>query len=67
MLSYYDTAKFLNEDGSFNMKTNVEVITTLLEQKGLVPNGEYQEIENMVLTPQNVFVPIQHVSRMKNT
>lgn len=71
MLSYYDTARFLNEDDSFNMKTNVETITSLLKQKGLIPNGKYQEIENMVFYSQNVFCPdtarIEDQEYMKDT
>lgn len=57
MLSHYDTARFLNKDGSFNMTTNVEVITSQLLKKGLIPNGEYQEVEQMAFYPQNVFCP----------
>ena len=57
MLSHYDTARFLNADGTFDMTTNVEVITALLLKKGLVPNGEYQEVEEMAFYPQNVFCP----------
>ena len=57
MLSHYDTARFLNEDGSFDMTTNVEVITALLLEKGLIPNGEHQEIAGMAFYPQNVFCP----------
>ena len=71
MLAYYDTARFLNEDGSFNMKTNVEIITLLMEQKGLIPDGEYQEIENMAFYPQNIFCPdttrIEDKEYMKDT
>lgn len=57
MLSHYDTARFLREDGSFDMTTNVEVITALLREKGLIANGEYQEVEGMAFYPQNVFCP----------
>lgn len=57
MLSHYDTARFLKEDGSFDMTTNVEVITALLLEKGLLPNGEYQETEGMAFYPQNIFCP----------
>lgn len=56
-LAYYDTARFVKEDGSFDMTTNVEVITELLCQKGLIPNGAYQEVAGMTIYPKNVFCP----------
>ena len=57
LLSYYDTATFIKEDGSLNMTTNVEIITDMLTPKGFIPNGKYQEVEGFALYPQNVFCP----------
>lgn len=57
-LKYYDTATFIKEDGSFDMTTNVEIITASLLEKGLIPNGEYQVIEGMAFYSQNVFCPL---------
>lgn len=57
LLSYYDTAKFLNEDGSFNLKTNVEALTPMFIERGLLPTGKYQQIEGITFYPQNIFSP----------
>ena len=57
LLADYDKREFLRADGTLDMTTNVEVITSQLLEKGLIPNGEYQEIEQMAFYPQNVFCP----------
>ena len=71
LLSYYDTATFIKEDGSLNMTTNVEIITDMLTPKGFVPNGKYQEVGGMAFYPQNVFCPLhkklKNKKYMKNT
>ena len=58
LLKYYDTARFLKDDGTLDMTTNVEIITNMLTPKGFVPNGEYQVIDGMAFYPQNVFCPL---------
>ena len=58
LLSYYDDACFVLEDGSLNMTTNVEIITDMLTPKGFVPNGEMQTVEGFTLYPQNIFCPL---------
>ncbi len=58
LLSYYDTAKFIREDGSMDMTTNVEIITNMLSPKGFIPNGEFQVVDGFALYPQNVFCPL---------
>lgn len=53
LLRYYDNRHFLKKDGSFDLTTNVEVITHLTSQKyGLVFDGEKKTFgNNMVLLP----------------
>ena len=71
LLGYYDTARFLNDDGSLDMTTNVEIITRILTSKGFVPNGKYQVVSGFALYPQNVFSPLhkklKNEKYMKNT
>lgn len=57
LLKFYDTAKFINDDSSLNIVTNVETITNALLLKGFIPNGKYQVVEGFALYPQNVFCP----------
>ena len=58
LLGYYDTARFLKDDGSLDMTTNVEIITNMLTPKGFIPNGKYQVVSGFALYPQNVFCPL---------
>lgn len=60
LLHYYDDVRFCRPDGSLDMTTNVETITNMLRPMGLVPNGQYQEVEGLALYPQNVFCPDHH-------
>lgn len=57
LLSYYDTASFLKEDGSYDLTTNVEIITKILTSKGFVLNGQFQVVEGMAFYTQNIFCP----------
>ena len=58
LLEYYDNHDFLNPDGSFNMTTNVEIITEMLTPIGFVPSGEFQIIDGFALYPRDVFCPL---------
>ena len=53
LLRYYDNRHFLKTDGSFDLTTNVEVITHLTSQKyGLIFDGEKKTFgNNMILLP----------------
>ena len=57
-LHYYDTASFLNEDGSCNTTTNVTIMTNICIEKGLIQDGTYQEIEGFSIYPKQVFCPL---------
>lgn len=58
LLDYYSEAKFINSDGGMNMKTNVEIITEMLTDKGFVPNGKFQVIDGFALYPRDYFCPL---------
>lgn len=52
ILDYYDNAHFINSDGSFNLTTNVETITTITQS--LYPielNNSYQDLGDVVFLP----------------
>lgn len=57
LLSFYDNKHFLDENGNPDITTNVDTITELFLKKGLVLNGELQDIADFVLYPPDYFCP----------
>lgn len=57
-LSYYDTARYYHEDGTENITTNVEVLTSLCEKYGFRPNDTYQVVEGFAIYPREYFCPV---------
>ena len=57
LLKDYDKRSFITENNTFDLTTNVAVITKAFQEKGLVLNGEYQEICQVAFYPQNIFCP----------
>ena len=47
-------------DGSFDLTTNVEMITDYYLERGLVRNNTYQVVDGFVLYPNIVFCPYKH-------
>ena len=67
-MAYYDTASFLREDGTPDVTTNVEILTGLCLQRGMVCNDRLQEIEGLTLYPREVFCPVDYdTKRLKKT
>lgn len=64
LMSFYDTARFLNEDGSFNQTTNTVLITSVALSHGLKQNNEYQVISGLALYPKDVFCPVSYSTGM---
>lgn len=56
-LSYYDTATFILEDGSYNLKTNVEVLSELCKKRGLRLDNTLQTCKEITLYPTEYFCP----------
>lgn len=59
-LSHYDTATFYRADGSQDITTNVEVLTNLCMDRGMVCNDKFQVIEGLALYPREVFCPVDY-------
>lgn len=57
LLGFYDTAQFVNEDGTLNLTTNVETITDMLLKHGFKPTGKFQVVDGFAIYSQNVFCP----------
>lgn len=67
-LNSYKGKSFITNDGKYNDLTNVAIITDILQRMGLVPNGQYQEIEGMgVFYPQTYFSPFDYINCQKFT
>lgn len=61
-LHYYDSVSFINEDGSYNTKTNTKIITETCQSLGFIPNNEYQVLSGFVLYPKDYFCPKSYLT-----
>lgn len=70
-LQYYDTAKFIKDDGTLDMTTNVIIMTDICLRHGFIPNGQFQEVAGFALYPKDFFCPMEYstgiVHRTKET
>ena len=59
-LAYYDTASFLQEDGTPDVTTNVEILTRLCRERGMICDNSFQEIAGLTIYPKDVFCPVEY-------
>ena len=59
MLDYYQSRHFLNSDGSLDMTTNVQFITSKMCERGFVQNGREQDYHDLHVFPVDYFCPKQ--------
>jgi hypothetical protein len=57
IIQYYSTLRFVNSDGSFNLRTVVEYVTEILGQNGLKDNGLMQRLNGITIYPPEYFAP----------
>jgi len=57
-MAYYDRASFLRSDGTPDVTTNVEILTGLCRERGMVCNDSYQEIDGLAIYPRAIFCPV---------
>lgn len=57
LLQQYDNRHFLKDDGTYDVTTNVAVITDFYSKKGLIKNDTEQLIEGFKIMPSIVFCP----------
>ncbi len=71
LLKDYDGAHFVREDGSYDMTTNVDLITRKCVQNGLELNNKLQRVNEFALYPNDYFCPKDHhtgiINKTKNT
>ena len=59
MLEYYQNRHFVKEDGSFDLTTNVQFISSKMRDNGFVQNGLEQEYKDLHVFPVDYFSPRQ--------
>ena len=72
LLEQYDTRRFVQEDGSFDLTTNTTVITKYMVSKGLLLNNKLQDFPGLcTMYPSDYFCPKDHgtgkITCTKNT
>ena len=59
MLTVYQIRHFIREDGSWDLTTNVQFISTQMRKNGFSQNGEEQDYEDLHIFPVDYFSPRQ--------
>lgn len=57
ILDSYETASFLNDDGSMNLTTVVERVSDIFRRHGLSDRNEIQEVAGITVYPAEYFCP----------
>jgi len=66
ILESYNKLHFLNVDGSYNLKTVVDHVTTVLKKNGLKGKNEIQFLDDLVIYPTEYFSPMLVKTRILN-
>ena len=67
-LEYYDTAMFIQEDGTVDTTTNVYILSEICRKHGFIPNGKHQQVEGLTIYPKDVFCPVEYdTMKLKKT
>ena len=67
-MAYYDTASFLRPDGTPDVTTNVEILSGLCREHGLVFHDKYQVVDGLAVYPREVFCPVDFdTKKLKKT
>lgn len=59
MLDAYQNRHFIKEDGSYDLTTNVQFITSIMQKNGFVQNGKEQDYKDLHVFPVDYFCPRQ--------
>jgi hypothetical protein len=57
ILEFYASLHFINPDGSYNLHTVVEYVTSILKKNGLVDENRIQHFEGITVYPIEYFAP----------
>ena len=58
-LDAYEGRHFINQDGTFDMTTNVKFVSDKMRQNGFVQNGKEQQYKDLHVFPVDYFCPRQ--------
>ena len=56
----YENVSFYNEDKSLDLTTNVQRLTQILEDRGLIRNNKFQKLGDINIYPQEYFSPYDY-------
>lgn len=62
ILDYYAPLHFILQDGSYNQVTVVRHVTKVLEENGLKPTNELQEVAGVWIYPREYFNPLDDLT-----
>ena len=62
ILEYYAPLHFLKEDGTFNQVTVVNHVTKVLEQNGMRPTNDIQNVAGVWIYPRDYFNPLDDLT-----
>lgn len=63
-MEYYDCASFLKPDGTPDTTTNVQILSNLCLEKGLICNDRLQTVAGLTIYPKEVFCPVDFDTRV---
>lgn len=61
-MEYYEKSKFILEDGSYNVVTNVDILTNMLKDIGMKLDGKYEKLDEITIYPQEYFSPYDYIN-----
>lgn len=71
LLNYYKDKHFMDENGTIDTTTNVQIITDIALQNDFLPNNSLQTVCGMTFYPMDYFCPKDHatgiINRTNNT
>lgn len=66
-LGYYQSRHFLNEDGSYDLTTNVKYVSERMRERGFIQNGKEQDYLDLHVFPVDYFCPRQTTGEYYST
>lgn len=71
ILEFYNTIKFVNSDGSYNLRTVVQYVTDILKKHGFIEEDKKQVVAGVTIYPSDYFDPMNcetgEMNRTANT
>ncbi len=66
ILDTYEKMRFLNDDGSYNLKVVGDYFYDIVSKYGIVLKNEYQKTDNMTVFPSEYFCPTDGIRSINN-